>query len=122
MGLPTSLSQDTPVTGYTNSWSTGLFVQNNFRIVPRVTLNLGLRWDIQTPPTDPRNRGTSFEAGVQSTALPQAPLGALVVVDPGITRRIVPWRWHQSVSFLSAAIPYTGLPILRLPERFPVAL
>jgi len=95
MGLPTSLSQDTPVTGYTNSWSTGLFVQDNFRIFPRVTLNIGLRWDIQTPPTDPQNRGTSFEAGVQSTALPQAPLGALFFGDPGITRGIVPVRWHH---------------------------
>src|SRR5216684_8539198 len=61
MGLPTSVSQDAPVTGYTNNWSTGLFVQDNFRIIPRLTLNLGVRWDIQTPPTDPLNRGTSFQ-------------------------------------------------------------
>ncbi|HEY2548121.1 MAG TPA: TonB-dependent receptor [Candidatus Acidoferrum sp.] len=95
MGLPTSISQDAPVTGYTNSWSTGLFVQDNFRILPRLTLNLGLRWDIQTPPTDPRNRGTSFEEGVQSVAFPDAPLGALFFGDPGITRGIVPIRWHH---------------------------
>jgi hypothetical protein len=95
MGLPTSLSQDAPVTGYTNSWSTGLFVQDNFRIFPRLTLNLGLRWDIQTPPTDPLNRGTSFEVGEQSTAIPAAPEGALFIGDPGVTRGIVPVRWHH---------------------------
>ena len=95
MGLPTSISQDAPVTGYTNSWSTGLFVQDNFRIVPRLTLNLGLRWDIQTPPTDPQNRGASFEVGEQSTAIPAAPEGALFYGDPGITRGIVPVRWHH---------------------------
>lgn len=95
MGLPTSVSQDAPVTGYTNSWSTGVFGQDNFRILPRLTLNLGLRWDIQTPPTDPQNRGTSFEAGVQSVAFPNAPLGALFYGDPGITRGIVPVRWHH---------------------------
>jgi hypothetical protein len=95
MGLPTSVSQDAPVTGYTNSWSTGLFIQDNFRIVPRLTLNLGLRWDIQTPPTDPQNRGTSFEVGEQSTAIPAAPEGALFHGDPGITRGIVPVRWHH---------------------------
>jgi hypothetical protein len=95
MGLPTSISQDAPVTGYTNSWSTGLFVQDNFRIVPRLTLNLGLRWDIQTPPTDPLNRGTSFQVGEQSTAIPSAPEGALFYGDPDITRGIVPVRWHH---------------------------
>lgn len=95
MGLPTSISQDAPVTGYTNSWSTGLFVQDNFRIWPRLTINLGLRWDIQTPPTDPLDRGTSFQAGVQSTKFPNAPLGALFSGDAGITRGIVPVRWHH---------------------------
>jgi hypothetical protein len=95
MGLPTSVSQDAPVTGYTNNWSTGLFVQDNFRIIPRLTLNLGVRWDIQTPPTDPLNRGTSFQVGQQSTAVPAAPQGALFNGDPGITRGIVPVRWHH---------------------------
>jgi Carboxypeptidase regulatory-like domain/TonB dependent receptor len=95
MGLPTSISQDSPVTGYTNSWSTGLFVQDNFRIFPRLTLNLGVRWDIQTPPTDPLNRGTSFQVGEQSTAIPAAPQGALFNGDPGVTRGIVPVRWHH---------------------------
>jgi outer membrane receptor protein involved in Fe transport len=95
MGLPTSLSQDSPVTGYTNGWSTGLFGQDNFRIFPRLTLNLGLRWDIQTPPTDPLNRATSFAEGVQSTTYPNAPPGALFYGDRGITRGIVPVRWHH---------------------------
>jgi hypothetical protein len=95
MGLPTSVSQDAPVTGYTNNWSTGLFVQDNFRIVPRLTLNLGVRWDIQTPPTDPMNRGTSFQVGQQSAAVPAAPQGALFNGDPGVTRGIVPVRWHH---------------------------
>jgi len=95
MGLPTSISQDAPVTGYTNNWSTGLFVQDNFRIIPRLTLNLGVRWDIQTPPTDPMNRGTSFQVGQQSTVVPAAPQGALFNGDPGITRGIVPVRWHH---------------------------
>lgn len=95
MGLPTSISQDSPVTGYTNSWSTGLFAQDNFRIFPRLTLNLGVRWDIQTPPTDPLNRGTSFQVGEQSTAIPAAPQGALFDGDPGVTRGIVPVRWHH---------------------------
>jgi hypothetical protein len=95
MGLATSVSQDAPVTGYTNNCSTGLFLQDNFRIFPRLTLNLGVRWDIQTPPTDPLNRGTSFEVGEQSTVVAAAPEGALFNGDPGVTRGIVPVRWHH---------------------------
>lgn len=95
LGLPTSLSQDAPVTGYTNTWITGLFAQDSYRVFPRLTLNLGVRWDIQTPPTDPLNRGSSFQIGQQSTVVPTAPTGALFVGDPGITRGIVPIRWQH---------------------------
>jgi hypothetical protein len=36
MGLPTLISQDAPVTGFTNSWSAGVFAQDNFRIARRL--------------------------------------------------------------------------------------
>jgi len=95
MGLPTKITQDAPVTGYTNSWSTGFFARDNFRVLPRLTLNLGVRWDIQTPPTDPENRGTSFVLGQQSRTIPVAPTGALFYGDPGVTRGIFGVRWHH---------------------------
>ncbi|HET9409901.1 MAG TPA: carboxypeptidase regulatory-like domain-containing protein [Candidatus Sulfotelmatobacter sp.] len=95
LGLPTSVSQDAPVTGYTNSFSTGVFIQDDFRVLPRLTLNLGLRWDVQTPPTDPQNREDTFVAGVQSIAVPAAPKGQLFVGDPAVTRGTVPVRWHH---------------------------
>ncbi len=95
LGLPASITQDAPVTAYDNSWVTGLFVQDNFRVFPRLTLNLGLRWDIQTPPTDTLNRESTFVAGVQSTVNPAAPTGELFVGDPGVTRGTVPVRWHH---------------------------
>ncbi|MFZ3199700.1 MAG: carboxypeptidase regulatory-like domain-containing protein [Candidatus Acidiferrales bacterium] len=100
LGTPTSITQDAPVTGYTNGWSTGFFGQDNFRMFPRFTLNLGLRWDIQTPPTDPQNRGTTFQPGcpptcTASVAIPLAPPGTRFFGDPGVTRGIVPVRWHH---------------------------
>jgi hypothetical protein len=37
IGIPSAVSQDAPVTGYTNTWYTALFVQDDFKAHPRVT-------------------------------------------------------------------------------------
>jgi len=95
LGIPNSLTQDAPSFGFTNTWYTAFFAQDDFRIFPRLTLNLGVRWDIQTPPTDPQNKESTFIAGVQSTVRPTAPTGILFPGDPGIERGIVPIRWNH---------------------------
>ena len=94
LGIPSAVSQDAPVTGYTNSWYTPLFVQDDFRVHPRLTLNLGLRWDIPTPPTDPLNREATYVRGEQSIVTPTAPPGILFPGDPGVERGIISVRWH----------------------------
>ena len=90
-GLPVTMNQDAPITAMDNFWSTALYAQDDFRVSPRLTLNLGLRWDVQTAPTDPFNREATFVQGVQSQVLKGAsvPTGLLVVGDPGVERGIV---------------------------------
>jgi len=39
----------------------GIYTQNDWRATPRLTLNLGLRWDLQPGPTERYNRITSFD-------------------------------------------------------------
>lgn len=90
IGIPSAISQDAPVTGYTNSWYTALFMQDDFRVHPRLTLNLGLRWDVQTPPTDPLNRVVNYVPGQRSTVNPSAPVGAQFYGDPGVERGGIP--------------------------------
>ncbi|MEP6703222.1 MAG: carboxypeptidase regulatory-like domain-containing protein, partial [Acidobacteriota bacterium] len=90
LGIPSAITQDAPVTAYTNSWYTALFIQDDFRVHPRVTLNLGLRWDVQTPPTDPLNRVTNYVPGQRSTVNPAAPPGPLFYGDPGVERGGIP--------------------------------
>lgn len=89
MGLPASFKQDTPVTKVDNDWYGGMFIQDDFRVHPRLTLNLGLRYELPTSMTDPHDRKLTFAPGVQSTLAPNAPLGLLFPGDPGVSRGIV---------------------------------
>lgn len=86
IGIPSAITQDAPVTGYTNTWYSALFVQDDFRVNSRLTLNLGLRWDVQTPPTDPQNRFVNYVPGRKSTVNPLAPTGELFYGDAGVER------------------------------------
>ncbi|MBV9084890.1 MAG: TonB-dependent receptor [Acidobacteriaceae bacterium] len=92
LGLPNTMNQDAPEDAYYDSWNMGLFLQDDFKVHPRLTLNLGVRYDIQTPPVDPQNREETFIAGRQSTVIPNAPPGLLVVGDKGVERGVVPVR------------------------------
>jgi len=95
IGIPSAVTQDAPVTALWNSWYGAAFIQDDFRLGQNLTLNLGLRWDVQTPGTDPQNRFTTYVPGQQSTARPDAPAGQLFYGDPGIERGVIPISWSH---------------------------
>jgi hypothetical protein len=47
----------------------GLYVQDNFKVTPRLTLNLGLRWEMETPMTERYNRSVTQFAFDQSSPI-----------------------------------------------------
>ena len=84
IGHPNTMGQDSPDDANANYWNYGFFGQDDWRITPKLTLNLGLRYDVQTAPTDTQRRYAVFKPGVQSTVSPNAILGQLFPGDPGV--------------------------------------
>lgn len=89
LGLPATMNQDAPTTKINNSWYFAFYVQDDFRLNSRLTLNLGLRWDIQTPITDPLDRFLTFVPGAKSKVVSSAPVGLLFPGDEGVGRGII---------------------------------
>jgi Carboxypeptidase regulatory-like domain len=89
LGLPSTMTQDAPVRKTDNGAYISAFAQDDFRIHPRVTLNLGVRYDLQFPFTDPQDRKLAFVPGKQSVINPTAPVGLLFPGDEGVGRGIV---------------------------------
>jgi hypothetical protein len=89
LGLPATMTQDAPVRKTDNGAYISAFVQDDVRVHPRVTLNLGVRYDLQFPFTDPQDRKLAYVPGQQSTVNPTAPVGLLFPGDTGVSRGIV---------------------------------
>jgi hypothetical protein len=88
-GQDSSFEQDSTYVTHLSTWHFAAFAQDDYRIKPRFTANLGLRWDIDTPPVDAHDRTASFIPGQQSTITPSAPLGQVFPGDHGIGRGII---------------------------------
>jgi hypothetical protein len=84
LGRPNTMNQDSTVYANANYWNFGGFLQDDWRALSNLTFNLGLRYDVQTAPTDSLRRQSNFRAGVQSTVVPAAPTGLLFPGDPGV--------------------------------------
>lgn len=83
------------------NWESALYAQDEWRISRRFTLNYGLRWEVNTPFADVRDRMNAFVPGVQSTVRPDAPRGLLFPGDKGIDGGIAP-------TFYKALMPRFG--------------
>lgn len=91
-GLPVRMTQDAPINKIDNDWYYAVFIQDDLRVRPDLTINIGLRYDIQPPTTDPQDRKLTFVPGKQSKVVPTAPVGLQFIGDEGIGRGIIPTR------------------------------
>lgn len=66
------------------------YAQDTYKVSERLTLNLGLRYELPFPYTEIKNRQTLWIPGRQSTVLPNAPNGLLYPGDPGVPAGLIP--------------------------------
>ena len=99
-GFVDGYSHGTPFgTVGTRSWENGFFGQDDFRVTRRLTLNLGLRYDILTWPVEVDNRQANFDLTT----------GALVVAGSnGTLRTSIPNDYHDFGPRLGFAYQLTG--------------
>jgi len=70
----------------TRTWENGFFAQDDFRVTRRLTLNLGLRYDVLTWPVEVQNRQANFDIVT----------GALIVAGSnGASRTLIPNDYHN---------------------------
>ncbi len=85
MGRANSLDQTSSVYHRTHQSDPALFIQDDWQVTQKLSLNLGLRYEIFSPHVyEPTVTGT-FIAGKQSTAIPGAPIGFQYQGDTGIS-------------------------------------
>jgi hypothetical protein len=93
LGLPTSYLQGSPQHELVRVKSVYLFAQDSWKIKPNVTLNYGVRWELNTPMADAGKKVQAFRPGQPSTIYPGVagndaagvtPLGIVFPGDKGV--------------------------------------
>lgn len=72
LGLPSGYTQGSPQHELIRSTSVYLFAQDSWKIKPNVTLNYGVRWELNTPLADAGQKVQTFRPGQQTTIYPCA--------------------------------------------------
>ncbi|HEY0308850.1 MAG TPA: carboxypeptidase regulatory-like domain-containing protein [Acidobacteriaceae bacterium] len=65
------------------------YAQDDWRILPRLTLNIGLRYELPFRYYQPKNQNTTFIPGYQSVIFPNAVPDLAFVGDPGVPRSLI---------------------------------
>jgi carboxypeptidase family protein/TonB-dependent receptor-like protein len=95
LGIPSRYTQGDAQAFYMRNKYGALFLQDSWRVKPRLTLNYGVRWDVIMPWYEKYNQIQTLVPGQQSIVFPGAPKGLVFPTDPGVSRSLAPTRWNN---------------------------
>ncbi|MEX2263802.1 MAG: carboxypeptidase regulatory-like domain-containing protein [Bryobacteraceae bacterium] len=84
------------------------YAQDQWRVTSKLTLNYGLRYEINSPFSEIRDRLNQFAPGQQSQVFPDAPRGILFPGDPGVAKRILSLYYKGLMPRIGVAYDPTG--------------
>ena len=87
LGLPEEFQQGSGNPALNgSSWTYSVYAQDEYRVTRRVTLQLGLRYEINLPYVEQNNHLAALHPGQQSTVQPTAPVGLVYPGDANTPR------------------------------------
>jgi hypothetical protein len=127
IGAPDYFFQGSPASLALRGYYLGAYAEDSWRVTPNLTINYGLRWEVDPYWEDANNHNPVTLLGMQSTYFPTAPAGLVFPgFDPSVPKRMAYTRWndlgprfgfayspHFSSGFLHALLGEHGMSSIR---------
>jgi hypothetical protein len=95
VGAPSSFAQGSPVYFDLRDFYAGIYAEDGWRATKNLTLNYGVRWEVDPFWREAHDEDPVIQPGVQSTKFPTAPEGYVFPGDPGIPQHLAFINWHD---------------------------